>query len=61
MDKAKFKVFSGGPLEVSGNFEITGIDGKTLDVEKLVFLCRCGGSQNKPFCDGTHKKIGFGG
>jgi CDGSH-type Zn-finger protein len=61
MDKAKFKVFPGGPLELSGSFEITGIDGKVIESGEVVYLCRCGGSHNKPFCDGTHKKIGFSG
>jgi CDGSH-type Zn-finger protein len=33
-----------------------------MKVEKeKIFLCRCGGSNNKPFCDGTHKKIEFKG
>lgn len=59
MEKAIFKVLPSGPLEVSGSFEITGTDGTILKTNEKVYLCRCGGSKNKPFCDGTHTKIGF--
>jgi CDGSH-type Zn-finger protein len=34
-------------------------DGKVFDIEDTVYLCRCGGSKNKPFCDGTHNTNGF--
>jgi CDGSH-type Zn-finger protein/uncharacterized Fe-S cluster protein YjdI len=48
-----------GPLVVVGRFEISSGTGRAVDrVEKAVF-CRCGHSSNKPFCDGTHKKVGF--
>ena len=60
-EKAVFKVFQGGPIEVSGNFEIQGPDGKVLETKDVIYLCRCGGSANKPFCDGTHKRSGFDG
>jgi CDGSH-type Zn-finger protein len=56
-----FKVHSGGPLEVNGPFRIQGADGKILPREEQIFLCRCGGSANKPYCDGTHKRNGFSG
>ena len=52
-------VFTNGPLRVAGPCEIAYPDGKTETIEKDVFLCRCGQSSNKPFCDGTHKKHGF--
>lgn len=48
-----------GPLLLRGNFEIRSSDGKSIYRGSKAALCRCGGSQNKPFCDGTHKKIGF--
>lgn len=48
-----------GPLVVSGNLEICAGTGHTLDRVTRVRLCRCGGSHTKPFCDMTHKKIGF--
>jgi CDGSH-type Zn-finger protein/uncharacterized Fe-S cluster protein YjdI len=48
-----------GPLAVTGNVEIVGGSGQTIKRTAKTFLCRCGGSANKPFCDGTHAKIGF--
>jgi CDGSH-type Zn-finger protein/uncharacterized Fe-S cluster protein YjdI len=48
-----------GPLRVRGNLEITAGTGRVVARVKGAYLCRCGGSKNKPFCDGTHKEIGF--
>lgn len=48
-----------GPLELSGDFEIIDADGETVFSGSKTWLCRCGASSNKPFCDGTHNKIGF--
>jgi CDGSH-type Zn-finger protein len=53
-----------GPYRVeapAGDVEIIDVDGKQIDVSgKPAFsLCRCGASVNKPFCDGTHSKVGF--
>jgi CDGSH-type Zn-finger protein len=48
-----------GPLWVRGGVRITGSDGRDYEVRNRATLCRCGASSNKPFCDGTHKKIGF--
>ncbi|MEN8230366.1 MAG: CDGSH iron-sulfur domain-containing protein [Bacteroidota bacterium] len=56
-----FKVLANGPLEVSGNFRVVNSEGKIIMNEGTVYLCRCGGSANKPFCDGTHKRNGFPG
>jgi uncharacterized Fe-S cluster protein YjdI len=50
-----------GPLLVSGGVRILDADGAVLYEGEKAALCRCGGSANKPFCDGTHKKIGFRG
>lgn len=47
-----------GPLMVEGTVEFHAADGTTFVTDK-VWLCRCGHSANKPFCDGTHKRIGF--
>ncbi len=58
-DKVIFKALKNGPLEVTGKFTIKGIDGSTIDAPNPAYLCRCGGSENKPFCDGTHNRIGF--
>jgi CDGSH-type Zn-finger protein/uncharacterized Fe-S cluster protein YjdI len=48
-----------GPLRVSGNVEICAGTGRTVKRTTTAVLCRCGGSSKKPFCDGTHAKIGF--
>ena len=48
-----------GPLCVRGNLEILSGTGRAVARTTSAYLCRCGGSANKPFCDGTHKKIGF--
>ena len=48
-----------GPLRVRGNLELTAGTGKVVARVQQAMLCRCGGSANKPFCDGTHRRIGF--
>ena len=48
-----------GPLRVDGAFELATADGQRFVCGEKTWLCRCGASGNKPFCDGTHKKIGF--
>jgi CDGSH-type Zn-finger protein/uncharacterized Fe-S cluster protein YjdI len=48
-----------GPLQVRGNLEITSGTGRVVSRLVQAKLCRCGGSGNKPFCDGTHARIGF--
>ena len=48
-----------GPYLVTGSIELHDTDGTTLPTKAKVWLCRCGASTKKPFCDGTHSKIGF--
>jgi CDGSH-type Zn-finger protein len=48
-----------GPLQVRGNMEIISGTGRVVARMESARLCRCGGSANKPFCDGTHARIGF--
>jgi uncharacterized Fe-S cluster protein YjdI len=48
-----------GPLAVEGPVRIELARGEVLEITERVFLCRCGGSADKPFCDGTHKRNGF--
>jgi CDGSH-type Zn-finger protein len=51
-----------GPYRVESDAEVTVVDweGKAYTFERMpIALCRCGGSTKKPFCDGTHSKIGF--
>jgi len=48
-----------GPLWVRGGVEVIAADGKVYEVRNRVTLCRCGVSQNKPFCDGSHASAKF--
>jgi CDGSH-type Zn-finger protein len=50
-----------GPLKITGPFTIVDAEGVPFEVPpgNAVVLCRCGHSGNKPFCDATHKQIGF--
>ncbi len=48
-----------GPLVVRGNLEICAGTGRTIDRVTDTALCRCGHSANKPFCDGSHSRVGF--
>ncbi len=48
-----------GPLAVVGNVEICTGTGRTINRVTKTWLCRCGQSSKKPYCDGTHNKIGF--
>jgi CDGSH-type Zn-finger protein/uncharacterized Fe-S cluster protein YjdI len=50
-----------GCLRVEGNLEVVSGTGRTIDRATKAFLCRCGHSKNKPFCDGSHKAAGFVG
>ena len=66
MAQVKITVRPNGSLRVEapeGSVEVVDINGNPFDLAgKTAFsLCRCGGSANKPFCDGTHGKIGFQG
>lgn len=45
-----------GPLKVEGSVRITTADGAVIREANKVFLCRCGFSEKKPFCDGSHSR-----
>ncbi len=52
--------YEDGPLLVRGPADLVDQDGRTIHTHRrTVALCRCGRSSIRPFCDGTHKKIGF--
>jgi CDGSH-type Zn-finger protein len=52
--------YRNGPYLVRGEFELTDQDGEVIETLRgTIALCRCGASRTKPFCDGTHKSIGF--
>jgi CDGSH-type Zn-finger protein len=64
MAQVKITVRPNGPFRVEapeGSIDLVDVDGNKYDLTgKTAFsLCRCGGSINKPFCDGTHSRIGF--
>ncbi|MER3456269.1 MAG: iron-binding protein [candidate division GAL15 bacterium] len=49
-----------GPYLVRGPVRLVDAEGREWSVDRdVVALCRCGGSANKPFCDGTHARVGF--
>lgn len=48
-----------GPLWIRGGIQIVAADGTAYEIRNRVTLCRCGQSNNKPFCDGTHASVGF--
>jgi CDGSH-type Zn-finger protein len=55
------KAVRNGPLQIKGTFELLDPDGAAydLDGQRIVLLCRCGHSQNQPFCDSSHVRNGF--
>lgn len=55
------EISKNGPLLVYGNICIKDAEGKEIRQNKVTAFCRCGGSSNKPYCDGTHRKIEFQG
>jgi CDGSH-type Zn-finger protein len=61
--QVRITIRKNGPYRVEGleNVELVDSEGNRYDLtgKAGISLCRCGGSVNKPFCDGTHSKIGF--
>jgi CDGSH-type Zn-finger protein/uncharacterized Fe-S cluster protein YjdI len=53
------KLFDNAPFLVQGNYDLVGEETGSETCSKKMSFCRCGGSQTKPFCDGSHKEIGF--
>lgn len=53
------QVINNGPLMIHGDIEVEFPDGNKIKMEKRTAFCRCGASANKPYCDGSHKKINF--
>jgi CDGSH-type Zn-finger protein len=52
-------ILKDGPIQVKGYFSFKDSSGRAEIKQQELFLCRCGGSSNKPFCDGTHRKTGI--
>lgn len=59
MEEIDVLVTADGPLIIKGKINLIDIDGSVTKHEKRCILCRCGASNNKPFCDGMHKMINF--
>lgn len=62
MDETRIKVRDSGPYLITGPVTLVDADGNEYTVENPkgnIALCRCGGSQTKPFCDGSHRTNGF--
>lgn len=57
MSKTKITILSNGSAKIEGDFEIVDKSGSEYGLQgrTVVSICRCGLSQNKPFCDGSHK------
>ena len=60
-EEAELRVVADGPLLVRGDVRIVNSDGAIVYEGNKAALCRCGGSANKPFCDGSHKRNSFHG
>ncbi|WP_251358112.1 CDGSH iron-sulfur domain-containing protein [Kangiella sp. TOML190] len=56
---ATIKATDHGPLLLTGECAIEDADGQAVATKKVTALCRCGASNNKPFCDGSHKSINW--
>jgi CDGSH-type Zn-finger protein len=59
MAEVTIELIKNGPYIVNGPVELKDADGKAYPSKSRMALCRCGASTTKPFCDGTHSKIGF--
>lgn len=55
MEKVKIKANDNGSLRVTGDVELVDGEGNVIQTKKTFSLCRCGLSEKKPFCDGSHK------
>ncbi|SDJ82918.1 CDGSH iron-sulfur domain-containing protein [Sediminibacillus albus] len=58
-NKTIIQVRDNGSILVKGDVELLDAEGNVYETKPAFSLCRCGASSNKPFCDGTHKEIGF--
>ncbi len=59
MADGTIQVLRNGPYIVTGAVSVFDANGKKVETPEKFALCRCGASSKKPFCDGTHSRIGF--
>ncbi len=60
MAAVTIKTLKNGPLSVKGALSVVDYKGNEYPAgEDAIYLCRCGQSKNKPFCDGSHSEVGF--
>ena len=59
MAEVTIKVNDNGPLRVTGPAALLDGEGNRIETKETFYLCRCGHSGNKPFCDGSHKRVDF--
>ena len=57
--KVTVTAFEGGPYEIAGPCTLVAASGRAADTSETLWLCRCGNSGNKPYCDGSHNTKGF--
>lgn len=60
-NNTKVNIAQDGPYIIQGDFKVFDPNGTEIEVKGKAALCRCGASENKPFCDGTHNKVDFKG
>ncbi len=56
---ASIRIMKDGPIVIEGQFKVIGADNSELNPALMTSICRCGNSRSMPYCDGTHRKIGF--
>lgn len=59
MSDVTIRVNDNGPYKVEGTVTLVDAEGNEYQKKEKYYLCRCGHSKNKPFCDGSHSKEGF--
>ena len=60
MEEVSIKVRINGPYRIEGPVIVEDAEGNKFELPgEIIALCRCGGSKNKPFCDGNHRVLGF--